>query len=140
MSGLPGSGKDHHVRERYGEWERVSLDDLRDELGVDPSGKQGEVVNAARERAKELLRRGERFVWNATNLGRQMRRMTLDLLLSYKARVRIVYLEVPPAVQLEQNKGRKGHVPAAAIEKMQGTWEVPTLMEAHEVECVVRTG
>ena len=140
MSGLPGSGKDHHIRTRYADWETVSLDDIRAELGIDPADGQGEVVNAARERAKELLRRGERFVWNATNLSRPLRKMTLELLLSYKARVRIVYLEVPPALQLEQNRGRPRRVPEAVIERLVGNWEVPTEMEAHEVERLVRQG
>ena len=73
MCGLPGAGKDTYVRERLGDCPVVSLDALRDELDIEPGDAQGAVVQAARERAKEHLRRGERFVWNATNLTRQRR-------------------------------------------------------------------
>jgi predicted kinase len=140
MSGLPGTGKDHHIREHLDGWEVISLDEMREEMDVDPADGQGEVINAAREQARELLRKGRSFVWNATNLSRQLRGQPLGLFLSYQARVRIVYLEVPPAVQLAQNRGRERRVPQAVIERMLGNWEVPTLMEAHAVELRVLEG
>ena len=36
MSGLPGAGKDHWVREGLPDWPVISLDALRGELGIDP--------------------------------------------------------------------------------------------------------
>jgi predicted kinase len=134
MSGLPGSGKDHYIRNHLEGWEVVGLDDIREEMDVDPADGQGEVINAAREQARELLRKGRPFVWNATNLSRQLRGQPLGMFLSYQARVRVVYLEVPPEVQFAQNRGRERRVPQAVIERMLGQWEVPTLMEAHAVE------
>jgi predicted kinase len=133
LSGLPGSGKDHYIRHHLADWEVIGLDDVRAELGVSPADGQGEVVNVARERARRALREGRRFVWNATNLSRQLRRMTLDLLLSYQARVTIVYREVPPEVQAAQNRGRERRVPEAVIGRMLEQWEVPDLTEAHAV-------
>ena len=111
MSGLPGAGKDTWVREHLGELPVVSLDALRTELEIDPTDAQGEVVQASRERAKELLRRHEPFVWNATNLSRQRRGPIVDLLADYKARVRIVYLEASAPVLFAQNRGRQAAVP-----------------------------
>ena len=73
MSGLPGSGKDRYVKQHYADWPVVSLDDLREELDIDATENQGQVIQAARERAKEYLRKGERFVWNATNISRRFR-------------------------------------------------------------------
>ncbi len=138
MSGLPGSGKDHHIRTHFGGWEVIGLDDIRAEMGVDPADGQGEVIVAARERAKGMLRAGRGFVWNATNLSRQMRGQPLGLFLGYGARVRVAYLEVPPDVQFAQNRGRERVVPQAVIERMLGQWEVPTPREAHAVEVHVR--
>lgn len=138
MSGLPGAGKDTWVREHAGDLPVISLDALRAELEIDPTETQGEVVQAARERAKELLRRRQPFVWNATNLSRQRRGPLMDLCSDYKARIRVVYLEAPPAVLLAQNKARAASVPEAAIRRMTERWEVPTLTEAHRVELIAR--
>jgi putative nucleotidyltransferase with HDIG domain len=138
MSGLPGAGKDTLVRERYAGWPVVSLDALREELGIDHNGNQGVLIQEARERAKQHLRKGQSFVWNATNLQRQFRAPLLSLLTDYHARVRIVYVEVPAATLYAQNKERKAVVPEAAIRKMIERWEIPEPTEAHEVEYAVR--
>lgn len=138
MSGLPGSGKDTYVRNHFADWPVVSLDDLRTELDVDPTDTQGSVVQAAKERAKEHLRKGTRFVWNATNLNRQRRGPIVEMAADYGARVRIVYLEVPRAVLFEQNRAREAVVPWTVIRRMTERWEVPSLMEAHAVDHVVR--
>jgi len=138
LSGLPGAGKDTWVREHAGAMAVVSLDAMRTELDVDPTDTQGQVVQAVRERAKELLRRREPFVWNATNLSRQRRGPLLDLLADYKARVRVVYVEVPAVTLFAQNRAREAAVPVAVIRRMTERWEVPTLAEAHEVVLAVR--
>jgi predicted kinase len=138
LSGLPGSGKDHHLRTHLGDWPGISLDELREEMDVDPDDTQGKVISAARERAREWLRQGQSFVWNATNLSRQLRRLPLELFAAYQARLRIVYLEVPPEVLFEQNQKRRAVVPARVIERMLDRWEVPDLTEAHAVEYWIR--
>jgi predicted kinase len=96
------------------------------------------VVNEARERGREMLRQGRSFVWNATNLSRQMRDQVLSLFLRYQARVRIVYLEVDPVVLFRQNQQRERRVPEKVMERLRDRWEVPDVTEAHEVEYVVR--
>jgi putative nucleotidyltransferase with HDIG domain len=138
LSGLPGAGKDTWVREHAGALAVVSLDAMRTELDVDPTDAQGQVVQAVRERAKELLRRREPFVWNATNLSRQRRGPVIDLLADYRARVRVVYIEVPAETLFAQNKAREAAVPTAVIRRMIERWEVPTPIEAHEVVLAVR--
>lgn len=138
MSGLPGSGKDTYVHEHFADWKVVSLDDLRGELEVRAEDAQGAVVQAARERAREHLRKGARFVWNATNLNRLRRGPIVQLAADYEARVRIVYVEVPRATLFAQNRAREGVVPWKAIERMTERWEVPSLTEAHEVKLAVR--
>jgi predicted kinase len=138
MSGLPGAGKDTTIRARFGDLPVVSLDALRDEMDIDPTDDQGQVVQAARERARELLRRGERFVWNATNLNRQRRAPILSLAGDYGARIRIVYVESPAATLFAQNKAREAAVPEKVIRRMTERWEVPLLSEAHVVERLTR--
>ena len=118
----------------------IGLDDIRRELDIEPTEAQGTVLNHARDLAREYLRQSRSFVWNATNLSRQVRGNWLGLFADYKARVRIVYLEVPEAVLLRQNKQRAHAVPAAVIERLLDRWEVPDLTEAHRVEYVIGEG
>jgi predicted kinase len=138
MSGLPGSGKDHHIRETYPDWPVISLDALREELDVAPGENQGEVLNAARDRARVYLRAGTNFVWNATNLMRQLRSQPLDLFLGYQAHVSIVYREATPEILFAQNRNRAAVVPQRVMERFLDRWEVPDWTEAHAVEYHVR--
>ena len=95
------------------------------------------MADAAREKAREYLRAGQDFIWNATNVSPLIRRKCLSLFMDYKARVRVVYLEQPLAVLQERNRNREEEVPWKAIEKMTRKWEIPTHLEAHEVEFLV---
>lgn len=134
MCGLPGAGKSHFIEHHLRDWPLISLDALREELGVDPDEGQGPVVEAARQRAREALRRGQGFVWNATSISRQLRRQCIDLFAAYGARVRIVYVEASEPRLLQQNAGRAARVPAAVIERLLLRWEVPDRSEAHQVQ------
>jgi hypothetical protein len=87
LSGLPGAGKDSWARANLAAWPIVSLDGIRAELDVDPAEPQGEVVAHARELAREHLRAGRSFVWNATNLSKQLRTSVANLFFDYGARV-----------------------------------------------------
>lgn len=138
LSGLPGVGKDHWIREHLPGWPVISLDDLRRELEVEPTENQGRIIQEAEERAREHLRAKRSFVWNATTLSRQLRAQRITLFDAYKARIRVVYLEVPERVLFAQNRQREGFVPPAAIVKMMARWEIPDLTEAHAVDYVIR--
>ncbi|WP_394839507.1 AAA family ATPase [Pendulispora rubella] len=140
MSGLPGSGKDTYVKTHFPNWPVVSLDGLREELDIDHSDNQGQVVQTARERAKEHLRRGERFVWNATNISRRFRAPLLSLLADYHARITIVYVEAPREALWSQNRSRDAVVPERVIRAMMDRWEVPDGTEAHEIVYAVPSG
>jgi putative nucleotidyltransferase with HDIG domain len=139
MCGLPGAGKDTFVRDHLGHLPVVSLDDLRAEMEIDPTDNQGAVLQAGKERLREHFRKGESFVYNATNINRQRRTPILGLAADYNARVRIVYCEAPMEKLLAQNRARAGRVPEAVIRKMSERWEVPSLTEAHQVEVVLRS-
>ncbi|MCC6225880.1 MAG: AAA family ATPase [Microthrixaceae bacterium] len=136
LSGLPATGKDHWLQHHGRGEPAVSLDRLRNELGVDPSGPQGRVPAAARENARTHLRAHQPFIWNATNLSRRIRNGIVDLALDYGARVRIVTLEADPTSIDIRNTQRERPVPARAIARMLGAWEYPDPTEAHAIEVV----
>jgi putative nucleotidyltransferase with HDIG domain len=139
LSGLPGAGKDSWLAAHLPDWPVIALDDLRATLDVDPADDQGAVVQAARERARELLRQRQPFAWNATNITRSLRRQLVDLFLSYGARVRIVYVEAPYADLLTRNRRRAdaAAVPEKIIQRLLRRLDVPDATEAHAVGWVV---
>ena len=137
MSGLPGAGKDTWINDNLPGVPVVSLDAVRDELDIEPADEQGQVVNRARELAREHLRNSRSFVWNATNLSRQLRAQCIDLFADYHARIRIVYVEVPAERLLSQNRRRQSPVPQKVLERLLDRWEVPDRTEAHSVDWII---
>ncbi len=137
MCGLPASGKDTWVAAQGSGREVVSLDRLRAEMGVDPDDRQGRVVAAAREQAKSALRAGRPLIWNATNLSRQIRGQLIELAASYRAGIRIVYVETGPEEAMRRNRARVRPVPEAAIGRMLERWEAPDLTECHALDVVL---
>jgi putative nucleotidyltransferase with HDIG domain len=138
LAGLPGAGKDSWLQENLTNLPVVSLDAIRREKRIDPDDSQGRVVHAAKEQARELLRRRQAFVWNATNLTRHLRDPLIDLFLGYGASVRIVYLDAPLDAVLQRNRDRPSPVPEAVVLRLAGKLEMPDLTEAHQVEYVLR--
>ncbi len=134
MSGLPGSGKDTWIERHAADLPRISLDTIREETGAGQTGGQGAVVQAAREKARALLRTGKDFVWNATNVSREIRGQVVDLMTAYEARIRVVYVEAAFDALFTRNQRRNGVVPRAAVDRLLRRWEVPYPTEAQHVE------
>jgi predicted kinase len=130
-SGLPGTGKSSWAG-RQGV-EVISLDEIRRTLGVRAGDPQHEVVLAAREQARVLLRRGTDFIWDATMLTREHRANLANLAFSYGARVHIVNFEVDAKTLYGRNSQRahEAQVPQDVLGRMVGRWEVPTRAECH---------
>jgi len=135
MSALPGSGKDTYINDNLKDYGVVSLDDIRIELGIKPTNKKGngKVIQLAKERAKEFMRKKQDFVWNATNITAQLRTQLIDLFMSYGGKVTIVYVEVPYKTLIKHNNEREAALPQAVIEKMIGKLEPPVREEAHRI-------
>ncbi|HEX4224939.1 MAG TPA: AAA family ATPase, partial [Pseudonocardiaceae bacterium] len=131
LSGLPGAGKDTWIAANRPGEPVISLDAVRAELGVDPGGDQRAVVDAAYQRAREHLRAGRSFVWNATNISKQLRERCIGLVADYRGRVDLIAVETPPEVLLGRNRVRSAPVPAAVIDRLVRRWEAPDLTEAH---------
>ena len=134
MSGLPGTGKDTWIKDNIPDLPMISLDAIRKELNISPTGSQNKVVEAARNKAKELLRKKQCFVWNATNVSPMVRSRQIKLFTQYHASVRIIYLETDLPEQLRRNAGRADTVPEQAIFHMMQELVLPEVKEAHRVQ------
>ncbi len=139
VAGLPGTGKDTWIHENYSHLPMISLDDIRREMKIspaDPEG-QGRVIECAKVRARELLRKKISFVWNATNVTPEMRRKQIDLFEKYDAYTHIVFLETDLETEYERNRGRADAVPSSVIDRLLSKTEPPMSWEAHRVEWIM---
>ncbi len=134
LSGLPGTGKDTWIKENYPDLPMISLDEIRKEMKISPTENQSKVIEVARERAREMLRKKQPFVWNATNLSPMVRAKQIKLFTQYHASTRIVYLETDWSEQLRRNAGRADAVLQQAICHMMEELVLPEAKEAHQVQ------
>lgn len=136
---LPGTGKDTFIQKHYKDWPVVSLDIIRRAHKIAPTDSKanGKVAQLAKEQARVFLRKNQSFIFNATNLKRQLRSQWIDLFTTYGATVKIIYLEVPYTQLMQQNRNRAYVVPAKVMARMIGKLEMPSLAEAHQVEYLI---
>jgi predicted kinase len=139
MCGLPGTGKDYWIQHNYPYLPMVSLDRLRQSMGILPTDEQGKIIQAGKELAKGYLQSELPFIWNATNIARPNRAGLIRLFTEYHARVRIVYLELPIEQVLKQNRQRNRQVPTTVIHRFRDRLEVPNITEAHQLELRVES-
>jgi len=137
ISGLPGSGKDTWIQEKLPRLPVISLDMIRKDLNRPFTGNQGRVIQFAREKARELMRKQRTFIWNGTNLTIRLRQPLVEFFYSYGARIRIIYREVSYSELLSRNRNRQHSVPGKALQKMIEMLEIPEATEAHLVEYVL---
>lgn len=134
LCGLPGTGKDTWIKQNCKDLPMVSLDEIRKQMKISPKDEQGIIINAAREQAKEYLRKKVPFVWNATNLTPMIRGKQINLFRGYNAAVQIVFLETEWEEQMRRNQGRKEEVPEDVIENMLKNLVLPERFEAQKVK------
>ena len=134
MCALPGMGKDYYIKTHYPDYPVISLDALRRERKLPENDLS--VIRDAKEMAKVYLRQKQSFIWNATNLRAQIREQLIALFTAYKARVTLIYLEVPYRVWQKQNKEREHAVPSKILNKMVQGFEFPQKHEAHSVRYI----
>jgi len=139
MVGLPGTGKDTYIKENLSIWPIVSLDDIRAELKIKPTGNQGKVIQAAKEKAKVFMREGATFTWNATNTSKLIRDGLISLFTQYNYRIHIHYIHNTFDKILEQNKQREAQVPEKVIKKLFRNIDIPKNSEAHIVVHIDKT-
>lgn len=137
LCGLPGAGKNTWIANHAPALPVVSLDAIRRDLKIKPTDNQGIVLQTSKEQAKAYLRKQQSFIWNATNLIKQRRKVLIDLFVRYKAKVKIVYIETLYQTLLERNQTRAYPIPTKVLERFINKLEVPAIQEAHEVVYVV---
>ncbi len=136
LSALPGTGKDFFIKKNYPNVSVVSLDAIRRENKISPTDKKGngKVIQMAKEQARVFLRKKESFIWNATNITRNLRTPLIDLFQSYGAKTKLIYLEVSYKKLIQQNRNRDFPVPQKVVEKMISKIEIPSKWEAPILE------
>jgi predicted kinase len=135
MAGIAGAGKDTHIKKFYSELPMISLDGIRREMNVEPTDRKGNgrVYQEAKERCKELMRLNQDFVFNATNISKDMRGKWLNLFHEYNGKVVIDYVEAPYKELISRNSIRLYRVPDKVINKMVDKLEIPFYDEAWDV-------
>ena len=133
LSGLPGSGKDYYINKNLSHLNVISLDEIRNNLKIKPTDEQGLVIQTAKEKAREYLRKGVDFIWNGTNTSKLMRDGLISLFDNYNAYITIVYIHKNLNDILEMNKNRDRVVPEKVIRKLFRNIDIPVESEAHEI-------
>lgn len=140
MSGLPGAGKDSWLRENRPDLPVISLDRIRDQLGIGPTDNQGAVLQAGFEAARAHLRAGRDFAWNATCLSRKTREKITRLAGDYGAQITIVSLDVPLSTAIIRNRKRENALPDAALHRLAERRDPPLPDEAERIVSVDAEG
>ena len=133
MCGLQAAGKDHIIKTKYPDWEVVSLDQTRINMDLKFGDDEPSIIRDAREQCKVHMRKGTNFVFNATNLVKDIRRRWITLFRQYKYEITIHYKERPLSVMLKANKDRESSVPESVILDKVGRIDIPTPMECHKL-------
>jgi putative nucleotidyltransferase with HDIG domain len=139
MCGLPASGKDSYIHQRWGEdLPVISLDDIREELDIAPTENQGRVIQLARQKSKEYCRKKQSFIWNATNITKNMRAQLIQTWLPYHPKINIVFLFKNINEALRDNTAREKEykISSSKILAMHEKVQFPSVLECHTLEVV----
>lgn len=135
MSGLPGSGKNTFIEKNYPELPSISFDEERENLGIAPNANGSAAVHKAYDKMKVFLRQQKSFIFNATNLSKNLRQKPLQLFHDYGANVRIIYVEKSHSQLIKDDAARGDKsVGAKVINSMLFKWEPPSVLEAENVQ------
>ena len=136
MSAIPGSGKDTYIKNNLFDIPVVSIDELRRSKKVKRGDKkaEGHVYQEIKEMCKVYMRAKKDFVFNATNITKDMRGKSIKEFEEYGAKVEIIYIEVPYKQLLSQNHNRDHKVPEDALNSMINALEVPDVTECYDVK------
>lgn len=136
LCGLPGAGKSTYIKEKCGSRPIVSMDEVRRERKIRRGDKkaEGRMLQYVKELAKTYLRKSTPFIWDATNITRNDRGKLIDMAVTYKYKVKIVYIEPHYRILLQQNNSREYKVPESTIKGYLRGLEIPSPSEG----CVVK--
>jgi predicted kinase len=138
LVGIPGSGKTTYARKYLADKWRVSMDDLRFMLSVEPYAEplQPVVVELEHTILERLLAgvnsRFNDIVVDATSVTRERRRRYIELARKYGARPVAVFIQTPLEVALARNRQRANVIPESVIYRMHQMLEPPSRDEGFE--------
>ena len=140
MCAVPGSGKDTFIKNNMPDLPMVSIDALRRERKVKrgDTKAEGHVYQDIKEMCKVHMRVKQDFVFNATNITKDMRGKAIKEFEEYGAKVEVIYIEVPYKVLLSQNNSRDYKVPEDAVNNMIGALDIPDLTECYNVQYYIK--
>ncbi len=127
MIGIPGSGKST-IAENTG-LKKICPDDVREKLYGDKSvqGNPQEVFGETRQQIRECLKKGQSFVYDATNASEKSRKNMCAYIkqtaeaYGYRVKINGVYVKAPLSVCIQRNTARNDRtepVPEEVIERM----------------------
>jgi len=125
--GAPGSGKSTYIESMYPHLKNVSMDDERKRLCGDTSDmsrNQEAFENCFRE-LRDLMRKRESAIWDATNTTRKIRRRLIDLARQNGVEVVMIYFDMPLDLVLERNRTRDRVVPEDVVLKYYNQIQIP---------------
>lgn len=130
LSGLPASGKTTWREEKGLPF--VSYDDTRQKMKLRHGQDPMRVAHAVTEQAREFLRKGQDFIWDATHLTMSSREKALNLARQYKAKTHLVCLEAPKDDVFDRNANRQSSLSNQDLAAMTLKWDFPMAWEAGE--------
>jgi len=138
LCGPSGSGKSTWIEQHANDEVVISLDEIRQEIAGkrDNQSKNGQVMQAAKERLKQALREKKSIIWDATNTRVDGRKWVVDLGRDYGAFTKVICLQTPISELVKRNKKRSNPIPTNALMHQIDRMEYPFLDEADSVEYI----
>lgn len=132
--GISGSGKSTWLQQHFPKYERISLDELREQWNGDRGSQEhsGEIRQQAKKALKAALRAKRGVIWDATNVRKDFRSMVADLGRDYHALVTLVVFLLPETELRKNNRAREHFVPDSVLDRQLESYQLPTLNEAHQ--------
>lgn len=133
MCGLPGSGKSSVVHSEYTGYNIISLDEIRKELKDKNYSMTGQVLNIAKERLKESLRKCESVVYDATNYRKDFRSKLFNICDSYGAHVTLHMMLKDVESCIKDDSKREHPIGKDYIMKQFEKFQFPEIDEYHNL-------
>lgn len=138
MSGPSGSGKTTWIQNHLKDYQKISLDDLREYYGKHRGNQKHNsfILSKAKDLLKNYLRNHNKIVWDATNLRKDFRRVICQLGFDYHALVTFVVLHIPSSSIYQGNQSRDYQVGREVLCNQMNLIEWVEDSEAHRIAFV----
>lgn len=136
--GVAGSGKSHAFESMPKGMVRISPDAQREIEYGDESNQEnhGRIYQACTEQLKDVLRKGDRAYFDATNIVPDLRSKLVTICHDYGAMVSFWVFDISLETLLKRNRERARKVPEFVIERQMSKFEWPLPEESHRLVVV----